>query len=65
MVISLFFLKIQSGQFLSNLQSFFEFLFLRVGKIWLFGKLGFVGWLERLANVPNERWQKKLKMREG
>jgi hypothetical protein len=39
-------LKIQSGQFLSNLQSFFEFLFLRVGKIWLFGKLGFCGWLE-------------------
>jgi hypothetical protein len=36
-----------------------------VGKIWLFGKLGFVGWLERIANVPNMRLQKKLKMRVG
>jgi hypothetical protein len=49
---------------LSNLQSFFEFLLFRVGKIWLFDKLGLVDWPERLANVPNERWQKKLKMRE-
>lgn len=44
---------------------FFEFLILRVGKILLFGRIGFLSWVERLANVPNERGKKKLKMRAG